>query len=370
MLAKSRILVTRFPFSSRLGGEELHTLRLMKSLGERGFEVRFLGSDPVLFEAFESGDFGHVKTTKFWLGPCPVSKKNLLIFLILSPLLFGLGIGLLFWARFVWKIESIYMHSLGEKILLTLPAKLLGFKTLWLEHARLGKWLTGSPLFPIYKLLSRAAIIVVTSHAMGDVFDELGLPAKVISCGLILDKKEPLRSEIAAFMDKGFCVIHVARLTVDKGVDMMVRTVDIQPHTRLVMLGDGPLKEDILSFEDSGRVLQMDSLPRGQLMSLYEKADVLVLASTEMDPFGMVVAEAMAMGTAVIATKKCGITKDLTHGENALVVDANLKEIGTAIQTLKNDEKLKKKLQKNGQKFALKTYDFEHMVDAFEQLIG
>src|SRR3990167_6922219 len=56
-LPKSKVLVTRFPYESRFGGEEVHTLRLMEELDKRGIEAFFLGSCPILLREFKERGF-------------------------------------------------------------------------------------------------------------------------------------------------------------------------------------------------------------------------------------------------------------------------------------------------------------------------
>ena len=84
-LAKSRILVTRFPYESRFGGEEVHTLNLMEGLRTKGFSVKFMGSCPVLLEEFARRDF---EVKRVWFGKPPVTALWLGLFTLMSPVLF------------------------------------------------------------------------------------------------------------------------------------------------------------------------------------------------------------------------------------------------------------------------------------------
>lgn len=349
-IQKPRILVTRFPFESRFGGEEVHTLTLMERLP---FESFFLGSCPVLLEHFEGGK------RKAWLGKPPVTKLWLVIFSVLSPVLFVLAGLYLFWARRRWKVNVLYCLSFGEKLLMTPWAKLFGMKVLWLEHARIGAWLTKNPWRVWYSLLSRFAEVVVTSNAM-----LAKLPfvkgVQAISCGVVLDKAEPLPAGLDAFVKGGDCVGTVARLTVDKGVDMMVRLVDTKPVRRVVIVGDGPLS-GLVEGAVGENLWWEKNLSRGQLTSLYKALGVFVLSSTEFDPFGMVAAEAMLAGTPVVVTEQCGIAADL-DGE-AVVVPARVSAIAKGI------EKASRMSGGRGRTFARKHYGLDRMVKEFEDLI-
>lgn len=365
-LPKARILVTRFPYESRWGGEEVHTLRLMEELDQRGHEAFFLGSCPVLLKAFKDRGFS---AEKAWLGRPPISAATLFGFTLLSPFLFLKAGWMLLCARRRFGVDSVYMLSFGEKLLMTPWARLFKMRVLWLEHARIGAWLNRNPWQHMYRLFSRWATTVVTSHAMVRMVRPFAHKVLGIPCAVMLDEARPLPKGILEFLSSGFAVGAVARLTLDKGVDILVQLVDSKPDIRLILVGDGPLKSLIQNQAKNGQIMLLPSLPRGQLASLYKALDLFVLASTEMDPFGMVAAEAMSVGTPVLMTHACGISEDLSDGREAWIVDPKRSEIDKAIKkAMKHPEQLKQ-LGENGQAYVQKHYRLETMVAQFERLI-
>jgi len=365
-LAKRHILVTRFPFESQWGGEEVHTMELMKALDKKGHEIAFLGSCPVLLKAFSDGNY---PTKKAWLGRPPVSKLWLALFTALSPLLFVMAGWQVWRAKKKMNIDVIYMLSFGEKLLMTPWARFFKMKVLWLEHARIGRWLTKNPWRVIYRRWSRWAKVVVTSNAMVKYVEKLGVKVMAISCAVMAPKAAPLPATITAFLDSGFSVANVSRLTVDKGVDMMVRLVHSKPDMRLLILGDGPLHERVQKAAESKQVMWVKSLPRTQLMSLYKSVDLFVLASKQMDPFGMVAAEAMWHGAPTIVTDQCGISEDLENGRDAIVVPAKFSLLDKAVKKLMKHSNQRNELGRRGQDFAKKNYMLSAMVSSFEQLL-
>lgn len=367
MLTKGHILVTRFPFSSRWGGEELHTIRLMEELDKKGYDACFLGSDPVLLEAFKKKGFAVKKAS---LGKPPVNKKWLILFTLMSPFLFLKAGWLLWMARKKWTVDILYSLSFGEKLLMTPWAKIFGMKVLWLEHARVGKWLTKNPWRVVYKWLSRWSTVVVTSQAMRPKIEHLVKHLEVISCGVIVDKVSPLPDKVVNFLKDGFAVGTVARLTVDKGVDRVVRLVHSKPDMRLIIVGEGPLKLALEKEAPKDRVMFVDSLPRTQLMALYKALDLFILASTKMDPFGMVAAEAMWFGTPVLLTDQCGFAADLHDGKEAVIVPAKFAAMDKAVKKLMKDPERLKKLGEVGKKFVHDKYKLGEMVKSFESLIS
>ncbi|MEK9159876.1 MAG: glycosyltransferase family 4 protein [Patescibacteria group bacterium] len=366
ILPKARILVTRFPYESRFGGEEVHTLRLMEELDDRGHEAFFLGSCPVLLEEFKERKF-----VAKWanLAKPPVSKGWLILFTLLSPFLFVKAGMMLGRAKKKWGIDTVYMLSFGEKLLMTPWAKFFKMKVLWLEHARIGNWLTKNPWRHVYKRWSRGVTTVVTSRAMVKHVAPFAKKIVAIPCAVMLDEARPLPKEIVDFLEGGFSVGSVARLTADKGVDIAVHLVDSKPDVRLILVGDGPLRKDLEKRAVGGQIMLVSSLPRGQLTSLYKALDLFVLASTEFDPFGMVAAEAMSVGTPVLMTSKCGISEDLHNDREAMIVEPKRSELDKALKKVLKHPALLRELGEHGQGFVEKHYRLETMVARFEALL-
>lgn len=363
---KRKILVTRFPYESRWGGEELHTVRLMEELDKRGYEAFFMGSCGVLMKEFHERRFLCKKT---WLSKPPVTKGRLLLFSILSPFLFFWAGYLLWRAKRHWAVNTLYMLSLGEKLLMTPWAHLFGMKVFWLEHARIGKWLTQNPWRFLYHFLSKRATTVVTSRAMVKYLRPWVSNVVAIPCGVLMEKPRPLRKAVVDFLKEGFALGSVARLSVDKGVDILVRLVQDKPDVRLILVGDGPLRSALEKMADTEQVLILPSLPRGELMSLYKALDLFVLSSMHMDPFGMVAAEAMVWGTPVLLTSVCGIAEDLRHGQEAWIVEPRLAELDKGLKRLMRSPALRESLGMRGKVFVQNHYHLDTMVESFETLM-
>jgi len=77
--------------------------------------------------------------------------------------------------------------------------------------------------------------------------------------------------------------------------------------------------------------------------------DVIVHASTDPEPFGMVIIEGMACGKAVIAAEAGGASELFTDGENALgYAPGDVDALARQIARLGDDEGLRKRLGKRG----------------------
>ena len=97
--------------------------------------------------------------------------------------------------------------------------------------------------------------------------------------------------------------------------------------------------------------------------------DVLVLASTRPEPFGMVVIEAMASGTPVIATAHGGPLESVVPHETGLLVPADAPQpMAAALQQLAASAQLRSSLGAAGRQRAQTVFGFQQHVQAFQAL--
>src|SRR3989344_897195 len=163
-----RILFTRFPFESRYGGAEVQTISLMKGLRDHGHAVAFTGSCPTLRRLCREENFPVVELD---IGPPPVSKWTELSFLWRKQKMQQQLETLL---EQFQSLDAICVLSLTEKILLTEAAVKRGTKVLWIEHDRIGPWLTKNPWLKILKQLSSKVTTVGVSKLSRDLYIGLG----------------------------------------------------------------------------------------------------------------------------------------------------------------------------------------------------
>jgi 1,2-diacylglycerol 3-alpha-glucosyltransferase len=96
-------------------------------------------------------------------------------------------------------------------------------------------------------------------------------------------------------------------------------------HWKLVLLGDGPLRTELLSLRHQldlvNDVLMPGFIQYRELPTYYALADVFVHASST-EQWGLVVNEAMASGLPVIVSNRCGCVPDLiAEGKNGFTFD-------------------------------------------------
>ncbi len=127
-------------------------------------------------------------------------------------------------------------------------------------------------------------------------------------------------------------IVTAGRLQKRKGQDMVIRALSLVreaiPDVLYAIIGDGeerePLKALTIAEGQQDHVLFMGKVSDEVLRQSYQQADIFVLANrqigTDIEGFGMVLLEAQACGTPVIAGASGGTAETLRPGETGFVV--------------------------------------------------
>ncbi len=118
-------------------------------------------------------------------------------------------------------------------------------------------------------------------------------------------------------------IVSAGRLVPEKGFDLLIEALALcgNPKLKLTLLGEGPLRDKLLSLAQSvgvaGQVrfigFQKNPYP------FFARADVFVLSS-RFESFPNVVLEALACGTPVIATPAPGGVREILEGVTGCVI--------------------------------------------------
>lgn len=165
-----------------------------------------------------------------------------------------------------------------------------------------------------------ADAIAVPSRFARDSFIARGVPADK----LILAPYGGDLSRFRPLMDKeqDFRILFVGQLALRKGLSYLLQAVRRAaiPGATLVLAGSERPETAVLLAGQTGLRVEMRGILHGDdLVREMSRASVLVLPSIE-DGFGMVMAEAMACGTPVIASAHTGAADLFTDGVEGFVV--------------------------------------------------
>lgn len=163
----------------------------------------------------------------------------------------------------------------------------------------------------------------------------------------------------------------IGRLSPEKGFDVLIRAVDqlleTGLQTRLVIAGEGPLKNDLqklindLDRADSIQLLGHVSDPR----SLLSQLSAFVLSS-RYEGLPNVLLEALASRVPVVATAVGGVPRVVTHEHDALLVPIeNVDALTIALTRLLHNDALQQQLAENGYCTVAGRYGFDLRMQKF-----
>ncbi len=365
------LLFTRFPLESADGGAENQTQWLMEGLKMKGHSLGFLGSCPVILQrAKELG----IMNYELGIGDPPVTKFGAISFL---------------WRKIAMKKalmraidalpempEAIFMLSLTEKLLLSEWVASKGIRVFWIEHDRIGPWLQMNPWLGSLRRAAEHATIVCVSEVSRKLYLKMGFDQEKL---IAIPNGVPIPTERVAGSDKRLenSPLHVgcvARLDPEKGIDILIQSIEKLPEVTLSILGKGREEGYIRALidEDTKRIGQkrIHLLPRvPDLPAFYRSLDLFVLPSSDHDPFGLVASEAMAQRVATIVTDACGISGHIRNGEEALVVSAaSPQALHEAIRSL-FDSKKREKLAETGMHAVRRSLGVSQMIERYEEVL-
>lgn len=142
-------------------------------------------------------------------------------------------------------------------------------------------------------------------------------------------------------------VIYVGRIDKEKGIDYLIRAArDIQAE--VYILGSGDYKKELekivkeLKLKNVHFVGYFADKYLEELREFYQRADVVVVPSTVREAFGLVILEAMACSTPVVASNIGGIPNIIKDGKiGFLVRPRSPREIAEKANKILNNEKLR-----------------------------
>lgn len=189
-------------------------------------------------------------------------------------------------------------------------------------------------------------------------------------------------ASISAGYTDDFRLLYVGRLSPDKGTHTAIEALSLLVNhfhiigIRLIIVGRGASEyENALrtQAQTSGVIDKIEWLGQQRkeaLPGLYRAADVFLFTSIWPEPFGRVIAEAMASGVAVVGAATGGAGDILVDGENSLTfLPGDAAGLTSRILVLYQQRGTRLRLAANGQRDAVVKYDTSRMVREVESYL-
>jgi phosphatidylinositol alpha-mannosyltransferase len=203
-------------------------------------------------------------------------------------------------------------------------------------------------------------------------------PVRVIPNGVDVNVFKPGHAPIRHLRDDSVNILFVGRLEKRKGLIDLLRGYEFMrarvPKSRLIIVGDGPLRSKVESYISRHRVrdvVMAGYVPETVLPRYYCSADIFCAPATGAESFGIVLLEAMASGLPVVATEIEGYMSVLEPGRDSLTVQPKgWAELGAALLILARDLDLRRRMAAYGLEKA-RRYSWEvvaqQIVEVYEE---
>ncbi len=159
--------------------------------------------------------------------------------------------------------------------------------------------------------------------------------------------------ETCEIADKTKVLLHLGRMGKEKNVGFLLQAfsevLKEQPNTRLVIVGEGPERNNLIAQAEQmnlrDSVLFTGGLSRQNVINSYVGADVFVFASTS-ETQGLVLGEAKAAGTPVVAVKALGASEMVADGIDGFLTPLALKCFSAKVLELLENDKLREEMSR------------------------
>lgn len=233
--------------------------------------------------------------------------------------------------------EIIHAHFLIAGLAIAqLDQKLYPMKKVYTEHQSIvinplyidsGKY--SKQLEYIYNNISN--VVAVSPYLSDIILERFGIKSIYIPNYVSEDFKDLSKYEIKNSTVK---LLSVGGLTKNKGMDLLVEAVLDIPDVELTIVGEGPLKSDLIAKTENSNISIVGGKRGDELLDYFASSSVFILIS-EYETFGLAYAEALVSGLPVIASS-CGGPDYFFNSENSVLVEREIESIKFGIYNMIN----------------------------------
>jgi glycogen synthase len=245
-------------------------------------------------------------------------------------------------ALYIWEVNGIGINSLLSVLpTLTIPI-VFHLGSYWFPYALSPETEQSNLRLRWFKqlLIGRVPSLTYTSligvsETVKQKYVEVGCDPQrfeVIYNGIDARFLDLPRSEKEEASNHSKRLLYVGRLRAEKGILVILKALDILTNEQqrtdlhLNIFGDGDevyineLQAFIQEKRLTGAVTFHCKVPQDELLAYYDRSHIMLVPSLWQEPFGLVIAEAMARGLPVIASDVGGPAEIITHAVDGLLV--------------------------------------------------
>lgn len=284
------------------------------------------------------------------------------------------------------KIRVICLATIGSQLFLTLPARILGMRVLWIHYHARRNSLRWSPLRPILLLFARLATIIVATEQTQQMLIALRFPPhRLIIIPPGLGDAEGWQTNIFGSLAavkqpqfrKGALVVGViASLTRDHGIEYLLQAIrlcrDVIPTIQCIIVGHGPERQQLQWLTE-----RLDLKRNVLLVGWNEESqkwlshfDIVVDPAIVEAPFDYTMLEAMWEGIPILAVATSGSIDAIEQSKTGVRVEPrNPVMLAEAIANLYHHADWRKEMGERARKRVQEHFSLDHMIDEFEKIL-
>lgn len=170
------------------------------------------------------------------------------------------------------------------------------------------------------------------------------------------------------FEERKYHLMFSGRLTDRKNISFFCDVSNVVkrsiPELRTIVIGDGPCRDSMINYMEKNKIYikYLGFIEQNKLPYIYQNA-LIFLFPTKLDPWGVVVNEALASGTPVITSPYSGVINDLViNGKNGYIINLNVNDWSEKIIEILNNRILWENLSYNS-KESIKSFNFNNAAE-------
>ena len=189
----------------------------------------------------------------------------------------------------------------------------------------------------------------VSQDAKDMAYEALGGDYEVVFNGIEINKFQDAKPTSS----DGATIAYVGRHEPRKGLEILLKSVEsLPPNVTVWIMSEGPQTEELRTkYAGEARLRWLGPVSDEEKISRIKGADVLCVPSLRGESFGIVLLEAMAAGTAVVASDLPGYRNVAANGDEAFLVPPGEAELlARALSKVLEDQELAQGLTEAGTK--------------------
>lgn len=349
------------------GGVETHCWEVAKRLAERGHQVHVFGGwGPRRRNLPASSRVITLPYLPRRFVPHP--RKSIRKFV--ERLSFG---ALALWPLVINRYDLIYLRKPYDLPIALLVKALTGARVIYASG--------GTEFFAGCRgLMSKVDGFYACSRFNAEqIYDHCGLLPKVLHNGVDVKTFVPQKpaSELKKALGIGetdHVLVSVCRLVEVKGLNWAIRAVaalkEKQLSVRYLIIGEGPAKRDLeqlaADLNVAKEVCFLGRKNHKEIPAFYGIAEAAVFPSIAHETFGIAIAEAMACGVPVVATRLGGIP-EVVGDAGVLVPVRDAGALAAALGAIMTDPDLRLRLREQGRRRIVAHFNWDLVVDRLEE---